>query len=249
MKVLLLTLLVIGGVFADVNRNPNLRVGENNTMAFFDCLREIGYTGNEEAGVPVMDPLWVEEAYSDLAVYGGAAGLWGKARVLNAFIVGILGFEYDTVSGTIGILPPRFQFDVTLRFPRLQVSIDHYDVNIFHERTNTNLHGVGRLAFDARDLYVRLKLSLFFLSMGIQGISIVPTLYGMNSFAITGLFNDEEYSQQVSRDFLLNPYDAMANISGSIDAVLSPLLTEVLLDTVVGNDNSLIWQCAFPSTR
>nr|QEI22875.1 uncharacterized protein [Oryctes rhinoceros] len=250
MKVLLLTLLAIGGALAGVERNPTLRIAEDNIKAFFDCLREIGYTGNEENAIPVMDPLYVEEAFSDLAVDVGTQGLSGTARVLEVAIVGILGFEYAALSGTIGILPLRYILDATLRFPRLQTSIGTYDVNIVFEPTNTNLYGEGTIAFDATDLYVRIQMTVRILTgAAFEGISVLPSLYGMNSFIITGLYNDEEYSQQVSDNFLNDPYNAMANIAGTIDTALSSIMTELLnsedLD-LSGDSDSLIMQCAFP---
>ncbi|GJQ74795.1 hypothetical protein Trydic_g21636 [Trypoxylus dichotomus] len=247
MKVLLLTLLALGGVFAEGDRNPNVRLAEDNIMAFFDCLREIGRTGSEEFAIPVMDPLFVAEAYSDLAVDVGTTGLSGTALVTNVAITGILGFEYYAISGTVNIIPPRYNFDATLRFPRLDVAIDEYDVNIVHEQTNTNLYGKGTIAFVATDLFVRLKLSFYLLGVPIQDVSLVPSVYGFESFVITGLFNDEEYSAQLSNDFLNNPSGSMANIAGTIDAVFSPILTEVFTDAwYFEDDSNLITQCAFP---
>ncbi|GJQ76579.1 hypothetical protein Trydic_g10581, partial [Trypoxylus dichotomus] len=181
MKVLLLTLLAFGGVFAEGDRNPNVRLAEDNIMAFFDCLREIGYTGNEEFAIPVMDPLFVAEAYSDLAVDVGTTGLSGTALVTNVAITGILGFEYYAISGTLGIIPPRYNLDATLRFPRLDVAIEGYDVNIVHEQTNTDLYGKGTIAFVATDLFVRLKLSAYLLGVPIRDVSVIPSVYGFDS--------------------------------------------------------------------
>ncbi|GJQ74791.1 hypothetical protein Trydic_g21633 [Trypoxylus dichotomus] len=67
-------------------------------------------------------------------------------------------------------------------------------------------------------------------------------------FVITGLFNDEEYSAQLSNDFLNNPSGSLANIAGTIDAAFSQILEELLADADLtgGDDNSLIMQCAFP---
>ncbi|GJQ74801.1 hypothetical protein Trydic_g21640 [Trypoxylus dichotomus] len=163
----------------NVFSNPNLCIAEDNAIAFLDCVREMGYTADEEFAIPVLDPLRVEEAYSNLAVDVGTMGLSRTARFINAFSVDILDFEYAAVSR------------ITLRFPKIQASIEQCDSNIVYNYTN--LYGLARINFETTDLYALLK------------------------FCFTGLFNDEEYSQQVSGEFLNNP-GTMANIAGTIDA-------------------------------
>lgn len=58
------------------------RVLEDQIIGFIDCFREIARNGDEELGLPPLDPLVVESASSDLAVDVGVPGL----RYIQTFL-------------------------------------------------------------------------------------------------------------------------------------------------------------------
>ncbi|KAK9736751.1 hypothetical protein QE152_g11302 [Popillia japonica] len=226
MKVIVAILFVLGCASARY-RGPSNRVLESEIQNIIDCgLRLIPDPVDEPEAATVLDDLEIE-------------GLSGTAAVVNAYVSGISNYEHTYTSGSIGLIPPRYDVEATVTFPRIQASVDNYDIDINYATTGTHIYGAGIVAFDATGFSISASLSVHILTgISVQNIRVRPALQGLNSGIVTGLYNDEEFSRQLTEDFLNDPAGTMAGYADMVDQIASSIAGKVVANALAGDGDA-----------
>lgn len=70
----------------------------------------------------------------------------GTVAVENLYLAGITDFEQSNLKGTIGLIPLRYTFELTLTFPLTTLNTQ-YDIDVSYTPSDIHIYGAGELRY------------------------------------------------------------------------------------------------------
>ncbi|XP_046748378.1 uncharacterized protein LOC124412505 [Diprion similis] len=191
----------------------------DNLVSLVKDFQEVMKTGDEDAGIPVLDPFEADSV--DLSIDETSVTLDGKLTNLN--VVGLSNFSIDTL--TFSLIGIRFTFDFT--WPSITFntgySIDgtvSSDIEVYGSGnatgkiTNLSVSGTAALSVRNSYLYIRSLSS----EIGLEDVE----------FNITGIWNDDDVSKLI----------------GDVVGDIAPVLVEDYQDEITTFVNELVTEYA-----
>ncbi|KAK9736760.1 hemolymph juvenile hormone binding protein (JHBP) [Popillia japonica] len=239
MKFLLSTLVLLASCLAIFAENKNSKVFESQIEDALECFRGLLINGVPEYDFPSFNPLVVPEGSVDLSELG-IEGLSGRVAVEDLYIAGLTDFQYSNIKGTIGLIPPRYIFQGTINFPLTTISTK-YDLDVqYADPVDVRVYGAGDFGLEAVNFSIDIDATVTVLGgINISNLDVWVSLAGLNSFTLTGYFNDEELSAQIVETVLADPSGLVADYAQTVNDLVTELVTD-LVNNGGGSDDGFL---------
>ncbi|GJQ74789.1 hypothetical protein Trydic_g21631 [Trypoxylus dichotomus] len=201
---------------------------EDIIIGMLECARGMLKEGVPEVGFPSLNNLTIEQANFILSDF--SSDFEGFIDVEDFVFAGLTDYETRSVGGSIGLIPPSYTADIQLNFPN-PILYTKYDTIFKSEVDELDFFGTGVVQMNAYNFLTRIRARITIL----QGIALDyfefwPTLQGLNSFKITGVNHDEEYSAYVSDYIFWDGTFLVADLSYRINEIVSKIFLDMAAD-------------------
>ncbi|KAL7299442.1 hypothetical protein TKK_0007685 [Trichogramma kaykai] len=174
---------------ADVERYAVTRTMASKLRVFLEALKGYMQTGNDELGIPKMDPFETKFQKIDLK----KRDLVLKGNVSEVHVEGLSNYKVGDVDFRIG----QKNLTIGLKWPRIN-GTTKYSVDATYSE-KVSIYGTGDVSFDIRDLEFYSQIQ-FQKSKAVKIVGLIKTRVKLGALKLnlTGLFNDDELSGLVS---------------------------------------------------
>ncbi|GJQ74797.1 hypothetical protein Trydic_g21637 [Trypoxylus dichotomus] len=218
--------------------SPDTRTLEQQMDDVLECVRELLASGLPDQGFPSFNPLELSSSSVDLSALG-VDGLSGSVTVEDLHLAGVPDFKQSNINATIGAIPPGYTIQLTLTFPVTSVKTK-YDIDVSYSPSNRHVYGAGEFALEAVNAIADLDLAITFLSgIAISKFELWVCLEGLNSFSLTGLYNDDECSAQLVETVLADPSGVVASYAQAIHDIASDVVISAVDNGALEGDGLL----------
>lgn len=212
-------------------QNPlTARIMEEEVREFVGCVQDILRSGLPEHNLPSFDPLDAEAILLDLNSLE-IPELAGLLNLANVHLAGAVNWEITNLKISVTIIPIGAKIDITLTWGAVSGHTDYTgDITV----GTTNLFGSGNGDFEATEFsieaHTKVKISP---KLEILELSIRPHIDTFRT-TITGLFNDEELSEQWSQAMTEGAAAWLNEHAQIIDERLSAAIMNAINNAVPG---------------
>ncbi|GJQ74793.1 hypothetical protein Trydic_g21635 [Trypoxylus dichotomus] len=124
----------------------------------------------------------------------------------------------------LGVDGLSYTIQLTLTFPLTSLKTK-YDFDVSYSPSNSHIYGAGEFGLEAVNAAADLDLTATILGgIAVNNFDLWISLQGLNSFSLTGLYNDEEYSAKLVEAVLADPSGVVASYAQAIHDIASDVV-------------------------
>ncbi|GJQ74799.1 hypothetical protein Trydic_g21638 [Trypoxylus dichotomus] len=214
MRFLIGSVAILASCSAIFAVSPDTRAFEQQISDALECVRDILVSGLPDQGLPSFNPL---EIPSILICHGSIA-------IEDLYLAGVTNFKQSNIKGTVGLIPPRYTLQLTLTFPLTSLKTK-YDFDVSYSPSNSHIYGAGEFGLEAVNAAADLDLTATILGgIAVNNFDLWISLQGLNSFSLTGLYNDEECSAKLVEAVPADPSGVVASYAQAIHDIASDVV-------------------------